>query len=49
MKSPEQRKSWPWRIGQIVQGVVMGLLLCRALFGLIAFADGVAAFRYQGY
>ena len=40
---------WFWRAGQVVQGIVMGCLLLFAVIGLLALANHVAVFRYQGY
>jgi hypothetical protein len=37
------------RLGQVVQGVAIGLLLVLALFELIAQAGGVTVFQYQGF
>lgn len=37
------------RAGQVLQGVLLGLLLLPALLGLAAIAGDVMAFRYQGY
>jgi len=39
----------PWRIGQLLQGVVMGVLLVFAALGLIAMYGNVSAFQYQGF
>lgn len=42
-------KGWPWKLGQTVQGIALGLLLFRALMGVMAFAENIVAFRYQGF
>lgn len=43
------RSTWPWRAGQIAQGLVLGVLLFIAVLGLIALSGSVTVFRYQGY
>ncbi len=40
---------WPWRLGQLAQGLVMGMLLVAAVIGLLALIGGVSIFVYQGY
>ncbi|HEX7751726.1 MAG TPA: hypothetical protein VF440_04940 [Novosphingobium sp.] len=40
---------WAWRLGQIVQGVGMGVLLFHAVLSLITVAGHITAFRYEGY
>lgn len=47
--TPEKGPVLPWRIGQVAQGLVMGVLLVFALIGLFALAGNVAVFSYQGY
>lgn len=37
------------RLGAVVQGIVLGLLLMHAIFSLTAIAQGVRLFRYQGF
>lgn len=46
---PEKGPTWAWRVGQIAQGLVMGMLLFFAVLGLLALAGNVLPFRYQGY
>ena len=46
---PGRGAMWPLRVGQIAQGVAMGLLLVLALIGVLALSGHVAAFSYQGY
>lgn len=40
---------WPWRLGQIAQGLIMGVLLWMSVVGLLKLAVGVPIFVYQGY
>lgn len=47
--APESGPVWPWRIGQIAQGVIMGGLLVFAALGLAALYGNVSAFQYQGF
>ena len=47
--APENGPILPWRIGQVAQGLVMGVLLVFALIGLLALAGNATAFSYQGY
>ncbi len=37
------------RIGAVLQGLVLGLLLLYAIFVLSDIAEGVRLFRYQGF
>ncbi len=46
---PGRSVSWAWRLGQLAQGLVMGPLLFFAVLGLLALADNVLPFKYQGY
>ncbi len=46
---PPKMIPWAWRLGQIVQGLVMGPLLFLAVLGLLALAGDVLPFVYQGY
>ena len=52
-KAPNQRATRhrlsPFRMGQWLQGLVMGPLFFAALAALFAIASDVPAFRYQGY
>ena len=36
-------------LGVIVQGIVLGVLLCQALFRLAAMVSGSKVFQYQGF
>ena len=45
----EPIRRWPWRVGQICQALIMGVLLVAAVIGLLGLADGAAIFVYQGY
>ncbi len=47
--APDKGPVLPWRIGQILQALVMGPLIVFALLGLLALADNVLPFTYQGY
>ena len=47
--TPGKEPIWPSRIGQLVQGIAMGVLLVFALIGLLALSGNVTAFSYQGY
>lgn len=38
-----------WRLGQIAQGLVMGVLLFFVLLALISAASDVTVFQYQGF
>ena len=42
-------RGWPWRLGQAMQGLVMGILLVAAIVGLLSIAGNVGVFVYQGY
>ena len=37
------------RLGAIIQGIVLGLLLAHAVFALSSVGEGVRLFRYQGF
>ena len=37
------------RVGRVVRGVLIGLLLVPAAAGLVAFVGNITAFAYQGY
>lgn len=45
----DARLTWSWRVGQIAQGLVLGVLLFVAILGLVALSGNVTVFRYQGY
>jgi hypothetical protein len=47
--SPDNHLTLPWRIGQILQGTVMGILLVFSVLELIALHSSVTIFQYQGY
>jgi hypothetical protein len=47
--APEKGPVLPWRIGQVAQGVIMGVLLVFACLGLAALYGNVSAFQYQGF
>jgi hypothetical protein len=38
-----------WRLGQIAQGLVMGVLLFFVLLALVSAAGNVTIFQYQGF
>ncbi|GGH24699.1 hypothetical protein GCM10007036_31270 [Alsobacter metallidurans] len=38
-----------WRLGQLLQGIIVGPLLFFAILGLLALSGDVAPFSYQGY
>ena len=46
---PPARASLPRRAGQIMLGVVLGLMLVPAVLELAALAGAVSAFKYQGF
>ncbi len=46
---PKQAVPWAWLIGQVAQGLAIGPLLFFAFLGLLALAENVRAFTYQGY
>jgi len=46
---PEKGPVRTWRIGQIVQGVVLGVMLIFAGIGWVAHYGNVTAFKYQGF
>lgn len=35
--------------GRVVRGILIGMLLVPAVFGLISFAGGISTFAYQGF
>jgi hypothetical protein len=47
--APKQGPVLPWRVGQIAQGLIMGVLLAFAAVGLAAMYGNVSAFQYQGF
>ncbi len=47
--APEKGPVTPWRIGQVAQGIVMGVLLVFSAVGLAALYGNVSAFQYQGF
>ena len=47
--APEGDPVLPWRLGQIAQGFVMGVLLVFSAAGLAAMYGNVKAFQYQGF
>lgn len=50
MNPPEGRYRRPaWCAGQIVQGILMGLLLGASVVGLLELAGNITVFSYQGY
>lgn len=48
-RSEEIKARASWRVGQVTQGVALGVLLFIAVLGLIALSGSVTVFRYQGY
>jgi hypothetical protein len=46
---PQARTPTATRLGQIAQGVVIGILLVLALFELLAQMGNVTPFKYQGF
>jgi len=47
--APNEGPVLPWRLGQIAQGFVMGILLVFSAVGLAALYGNVKAFQYQGF
>jgi len=47
--APKIGSALPWRIGQIAQGLVMGILLVISGLGLLTKIGHVATFQYQGF
>jgi hypothetical protein len=46
---PDNHLITPWRIGQVLQGIVMGVLLVFSALQLIALRGSVTIFQYQGF
>lgn len=46
---PETKTPPATRLGQIAQGMVVGILLVLALFELLAQMGNVTPFKYQGF
>lgn len=47
--APNEGPVLPWRLGQIAQGFVMGILLVFSAVGLATLYGNVKAFQYQGF
>ncbi len=46
----QQRKDFYARlVGALLQGLLLGILLCFAILGLLAASSGARIFRYQGF